>query len=461
MDHVSERDFRLFRDVMGGAYRMQDLMLGALLDLAGPGTSVILLSDHGFYSDHLRPRIQASMDDPHAVMDATWHRHHGALVMAGPRVRSGHAVFGATVIDIAPTALAILGLPVGADMDGRVLVECFAEPLPVDRVFSWEALDGPSGMHPPETRLSTFESHEAIRQLIDLGYVSELPADTRAALDIVRRETSFNLGMVYLTTRRPSEALPHFQKARELKPDEPRYAVNIARCLAALGRHPEALSLLRDLAQRFPDSPDIKLMLSDILNASGETPAAIGMLQDVIAQNPDRPDLLVSLGELLVHSGRGAEAEPILHRAVALDVHSARAHHALGLIALRRADYEGAVSRCLDALELIHFFPDAHYTLATALTWMKDYARAMKAFEVVLSMQPGMIDAHRYLATIHRHLGNAAAAGHHRQIAERLIADRTAGRTSLEDSVREPPLGPEEWSRFVGLGNNLPTRNPD
>ena len=37
-------------------YRFHDMMLETLLTLAGPEATVILVSDHGFHSDHLRPK---------------------------------------------------------------------------------------------------------------------------------------------------------------------------------------------------------------------------------------------------------------------------------------------------------------------------------------------------------------------------------------------------------------------
>ncbi len=46
---------------------------------------------------------------------------------------------------IAPTVLSLLGLPVGADMPGRVLVDAFVEAPAVQRIESWENLPGADG----------------------------------------------------------------------------------------------------------------------------------------------------------------------------------------------------------------------------------------------------------------------------------------------------------------------------
>ncbi len=63
---ISESDFDLYGNVVNGAYRFHDMMLGTLLQKAGPDTTVILLSDHGFHPDHLRRNTASSESSPSA-----------------------------------------------------------------------------------------------------------------------------------------------------------------------------------------------------------------------------------------------------------------------------------------------------------------------------------------------------------------------------------------------------------
>ena len=46
-DHIPEDDFEMYKDCVVGGYRYHDMMLGVLLALAGPDTTVILMSDYG------------------------------------------------------------------------------------------------------------------------------------------------------------------------------------------------------------------------------------------------------------------------------------------------------------------------------------------------------------------------------------------------------------------------------
>jgi predicted AlkP superfamily phosphohydrolase/phosphomutase len=103
------------------------------------------------------------------------HRMDGILIVSGPAFRSGVEPRGAGLLDIAPTVLHLLGVPIPDDMDGRVLTELlkpgltFTHPLPV-RV---PVLAAANGLHSaPIESAYTPEDDAAIQQrLADLGYL--------------------------------------------------------------------------------------------------------------------------------------------------------------------------------------------------------------------------------------------------------------------------------------------------
>ena len=127
-------------------------------------------------------------------LEASWHRPQGVLVMSGPGVKRGAEVASPTILDVAPTALALLGLPAGEDFDGRVLAEAI-EGAPPARIPSWDAVEGDAGLHPADVRMDPLEAADALQQLVDLGYMAALPEDVQAQVDLVRRESIFNLGV--------------------------------------------------------------------------------------------------------------------------------------------------------------------------------------------------------------------------------------------------------------------------
>jgi hypothetical protein len=53
-------------------------------------------------------------------------------------IRQDATIPGATLLDITPTVLMLFGLPVGGDMEGKVLVNAFEQPPGIERIDSWE-----------------------------------------------------------------------------------------------------------------------------------------------------------------------------------------------------------------------------------------------------------------------------------------------------------------------------------
>jgi len=453
MKHVSERDFDLYRNVMNGVYEFHDAMLGVIMQMVGPDTTVILLSDHGFHSDHLRPAVPPALDDAHAAMDATWHRPLGIIAMKGPGIRKGETIYGANLLDIAPTVLTLLGQPIGADMNGRVLVEALDRPIrieEIEKVFSWDDLEGEAGMHPPDLRTDPFESQQAMKQLADLGYISPLSGDVTAQLAALERETQFNLGVIFMTTRRVAEAIPIFEKLHAAHPTDERFTMNLAQCYHERARYEDAARVLNAFIAQYPNHPAARTYLAVALVQQNKLDEARVALAEAQKQTPDNPDLLYLLGWVQQASKEVVAARHTIERALQIDPHHAKSHHALALVAVQEQKFDEAVDHALRAVEIQHFFPDAHYTLGVALTWAKDYDNAIRCFQIALSMQPGLVDAHRYLASIYRMRRDFENAPIHRRAAEALLEKRKAGGSTLTDFLSEPPMGPEQWEREQG-----------
>ncbi len=99
------------------------------------------------------------------------HDVHGIGVFVGPPFRAGAQLAGASVLDITPTVLAALGLPVAEDMDGRVLTGAFTEEFagraPFETVETYET----EVRVPRESRNMEEMSEETQERLRSLGYM--------------------------------------------------------------------------------------------------------------------------------------------------------------------------------------------------------------------------------------------------------------------------------------------------
>ncbi len=148
-----------------------------LVDRVIPGEQVA----HGPYA-HRGPDLHVVFDGYRAIAfplfatdsrlvtrqirgDSGCHRLHGLLVAWGADIRPGLAPEGAHIMDLAPTILHLMGLPVPDDMDGRVLSSMLSSDRPVryEHVAATEV--------GPETGLSAEETAEVEDRLRALGYL--------------------------------------------------------------------------------------------------------------------------------------------------------------------------------------------------------------------------------------------------------------------------------------------------
>ena len=247
---IDEADFELYSNVVSPAYVLHDQMLGTLLEKAGPDTTVILMSDHGFHPDHLRPNSIPDMPAGPAIE----HSPYGIFVMAGPGIKKDATLFGVSVLDLTPTVLSLYGLPAGEDMDGRVVADAFETAPETGTIPTWEnvaPLEGcTDGRHPAHTRLDPVASAEAMEQLAALGYIEKPGPDIGEYVESTVRELKYNLVEAYQDGNRHAEAL---EIARDLclrDPDEQRFALKRFLACQALGHVAEMREIVDDMDLR-------------------------------------------------------------------------------------------------------------------------------------------------------------------------------------------------------------------
>lgn len=244
-DWISERDFELYSGVVNAGYEFHDMMLGTLLSLTDEGTTVMMCSDHGFHPDHLRPRQIPSEPAGPAVE----HRDLGMFVMAGPGIKKDQLVHGANLLDITPTLLALYGLPVGEDMDGKPLLQAFETTPEITRIPSWDDVPGDDGRHSVEVRQDPLAAKAALDQLVALGYV-EAPGENAAqAVARAAREMRYNLARSYMNADRYHDAVSILTELYAAEPEETRFGTQLAMCHRAIGDTPALRRVVEQLRE--------------------------------------------------------------------------------------------------------------------------------------------------------------------------------------------------------------------
>src|SRR5439155_24711951 len=462
LEWVKEEDFAIYKDIVKGAYRFHDMMLERLLELAGPETTVILCSDHGFESGSQRPH--GTPREP--AGPAVWHRQYGIFVMAGPGVKRDERIYGASLIDVAPTVLTLFDIPIGEDMDGRPLLEAFEVPPSVKTIPSWEKFPGECGMHVAGQQIDREQANELMQQFAALGYIEDPSADKEKMAESAEIEAKYNVSRTYLWKNRPDQALPLLEEMVRRRPWEDRFLTQLAACYYQNGYLAQAERLLIAMSDGpESDSPGMKLLWARIKLARGDLGGALQALLAAEAMNPEAPVMYIQLGDAYSCLLQWQNAKLAYEKAVALDPDNARAFQGLSNVYRRLGDNQQTVNCALRAVSLLHRLPLAHFNLGVALARSGDNERATVAFETALRFQPEMINAHRYLATINKsNGGNPEKAEFHRSEVIRLTRRRVRHSTG-DDARREKlfdlPQIPNRKERLVILLKERPDPKPE
>jgi hypothetical protein len=135
---------RAYGRVVPEAYRFADELLARIVDRMGPQDTLLALSDHGYGAQPGSRRAPYGHEKGEPP---------GVVFAMGPEFRRGALVSGASIYDLFPTALRVLGFPPAQDSVGRCLEELLRP--------EWAA------EHPPLPPIPTYglrrKRHDTIR----------------------------------------------------------------------------------------------------------------------------------------------------------------------------------------------------------------------------------------------------------------------------------------------------------
>lgn len=172
-----------FARILPHYYRWVDRAIGALL--AGrPDVSVFVVSDHGMHATNRHGDFRATErpgrgisgdhdDGPPGVLIAS-----GPLIAPEPHPRPAGPLDPRTlptlgsVLDVTPTILALEGIAVGWDMDGRPLWDLLEPTVRRRARFRWVFTHDERGWTPPAPEpAGVIDETERLQQLRALGYI--------------------------------------------------------------------------------------------------------------------------------------------------------------------------------------------------------------------------------------------------------------------------------------------------
>ena len=395
---IPEKYFHHYQNVVSSMYRYHDMMLERLLDLAGEDTTVLLLSDHGFHSDHLRPKKLPHEGDAPALE----HRQYGIVCIKGPGIKQDERLYGATLLDITPTILDLFGLPVGQDMDGKVLASIYEKEITPNFIDSWDRVPGNTGQHSGEIQEDPLAAHEALKQLVELGYIDAPGPDKEENIRQIIGSTNFNLSRVLISKREFEKALPILEKLYKDFPKIPRYGFAYASCLHKLRKTDQCRKIIESIrVNDTRDQPQLDLLEASLLLSEKKPFKALDRLLNAEKTISHMPSLYTQLGSIYNSINHWEDSIRAFTKALAIDHESAAAFMGRGIAYLHAKKFEEAIDDLLESIGLTFHQPHAHYFLGEALLKYGEPEKAADAFKVCISMEPGFRRAYAWLVKIY------------------------------------------------------------
>jgi len=372
MGELAEQQKKFGRAVES-VYEEADRILGEFLAAIDRGTTLVVLSDHGF-------ELGVLPDDPSRLRDMRrvseqFHRDHGVLYLYGAGVRSSVSLDEPTLLDIAPTLLALGGIPPAEDMPGRVLREAFVRLDEPARVATYE-----DGSQRREARTPGDETANAanpanpadtalLEHLKSLGYLSGTSS-----------KGDRNLAAIAFEQQDYRKAAQMYRALVEQEPDDAALRASFAGALGALGRYEEAIVQLDRSLAIDSLNPEGHHNRGAALERLGRRDEAIASYREAVRYRGDYEPSLRALDRLGVRPTTKAPPTDNERRATALAAEASNL--------ARRGDYADALARLAAAEKVAPQLALVCQYESNVAYLAGDRRRSIQALERCLVLEP-------------------------------------------------------------------------
>jgi tetratricopeptide (TPR) repeat protein/predicted AlkP superfamily phosphohydrolase/phosphomutase len=455
MAGVSTEDEERYGQGMGATYHEADRIIGDVLAMIDESTVLVIVSDHGFKSGDMRPLSDSRMGFGQAI---EWHRINGSIALYGGIVRQGYELKDASVKDIAPTILYLLGLPVDRKMVGKVLLDAFDESWVRDHPVTYTSVYD-SLIVRDEYGTRSSPADKALKdKLVSLGYVAggnqslvnlanfyhkngkyaealelwkqivaEDPNDLGAKVglnnahyklgredlairgmlevlddDPLNLRALQSLSTIHVEQGRPMQALEYAERGIGADGrDGPSY-LNKGNALRLLGRHEEATRAFRKAIEFAPDLAEAYANLAQTYAETGRPTSALEMAQKAIELASGQPQIQYVYGIALSANGRNQEALEQFLDVIAVNRGFVPAYIAASRILGEQGKTDSVIALCTAALDTPSRYAAFVHNLRGAAYWMQgDMERGAHDFRSALALDETYLPARVNLAKVY------------------------------------------------------------
>lgn len=390
------------------------------------------------------------------------------LIVMAPGLAASRRDNPASLVDVAPTVLALAGLPA---LEGSVGANLLDEGLAADRETEseteypsaagwsplkaladrrWKLIDAPAPelydlMQDPEERRNIASDHERVvrgmqetlaqrRRGVDdraatpnvspevaerlraLGYVSGPSGVSRDGMmgpnpaEVIDAWNSMEHALALQADSRKPEGLTILRGLSRAHPDGFVFQSTYARALLDAGQAAAAAAVYREIVKKWPADAMAYQDLAVAAREAGYTQEALKATEAALAIDSSNPAALNGLGLLQIEAGRFAAARSAFERAVTADPTNASYWVNVGNAARELGDLAGAEKAYTSALTFDPKSADAENGVGVLLVQAGRPSDAVAHFERALLLSPSFHEARLNLGIALQQSGRLAEA---------------------------------------------------
>jgi tetratricopeptide (TPR) repeat protein len=408
-NHVSQDDYERYHNAVTQTYVYADALVKSVLDQLNEDDVLMIVSDHGFRSGDERPVYSADTAEGKAVL---WHHIKGTVIAYGKGI-TPKQIQNASVLDVAPTVLTLLNVPVSKEMPGTVIAEIAGSISTIDKVDDWDYT-----FTPPELPESNVSDPMEVERLQALGYAAGgNDTNQQETVEVDSVENHLNLAVLYHSQNKDDLALQEAEAAYTLNPKHEKVLEHLSALYINAKRYEDALVCLVPLeeminanyksAQEANDPNKILEVHQSLLTVYGflgeayfstrQFSDAIVYFRQSLELKPDQPDSLYNLGLCYGIAGQYPQAEKTLESLLSIQPNHLNGKQSLALTKLRQQKTVEARNLLLSIIQEKPDDANLHYLVGQSYDKELDYPHAKEWYEKALLINPNFAKANQAL----------------------------------------------------------------
>ena len=270
--------------------------------------------------------------------------------------------------------------------------------------------------------------------LFKTGQVDEAMVHYQKALQIKPDfvDANINLGNALLQKSGVDEAIAHYQKVLQIVPGGAEIYDNLGSALLQKGQVDEAIAQYQKALQIKPGYAEAHYNFGFALSKIGQVDEAIAQYQKALQIKPDYAEARINLGNALLQKGKVDEAITHFQMVMQIAPGYAEAYNNLGIVLLQKGKVDEAIAQYQKALQIKPDYAEVHYNFGFALSKNGKVDEAINQYQKALQIKPDYADAHINLGNALLQKGSVDEAITHYQKALQIKPDSAEAHNNLD-----------------------------